>query len=167
MQKRSSAGVLQSRCFQKFYQIHRKIPAPVSFFHELQEEGLKPATLLSFQNFEEHLSHRTAVEDCFWMYQNITAIKLTKSYKESGSIGRSKLFLPTHINYQSGTLVEGFLNHVIKSFTQLLYLILDRISIFSFSKRFLKICKTTCFLFLNILTQGKLFVAFRRRRLLN
>ena len=121
----------------------------------------------SFQNFEKHLSHRTAVEDCFWMYQNITAIKLTKSYKESGSIGRSKLFLPTHINYQSGTLVEGFLNHVIKSFTQLLYLILDRISIFSFSKSFLKICKTTCFLFLNILTQGKLFVAFRRRRLLN
>ena len=59
----------------------------------------------SFQNFEEHLFYRTAVDDCFWIYQNINCHKvlvsqqfISKSYKETGRIGRSKLFLSTHID---------------------------------------------------------------------
>ena len=68
----------------------------------------------SFQYFEEHFACRTDVGDCFWIYQNINCQKvsvsqliISKSYEEVGSIGRSKLFLPTLINHQSRTLEDG------------------------------------------------------------
>ena len=74
---------------------------------------------------KEHLFYRTAADDCFRI-QNInchevSALELiiSKSYREARRRGRSKLLLHTNINYHRCTLVKG-LNHVIKSFTQLL-----------------------------------------------
>ena len=68
----------------------------------------------NLQNFQEHLSYVTAVDNSLWIYQNINCQKvsvseliISKSYKEAGRRGRSKLLLPTHINYQRCTLVKG------------------------------------------------------------
>ena len=55
----------------------------------------------NLQNFEEHGFYRTAVDNCFWIYQNINCQKvsvskliISKSYKEAERRGRSKLLLP-------------------------------------------------------------------------
>ena len=66
------------------------------------------------KNFEEHHFYKIAVDDYFWIYQNINCHKvsvseliISKSYKEVGRRGRSKLLFHTHINHQSCTLVKG------------------------------------------------------------
>ena len=97
--------------------------------------SLKPTILLkkrlrtggNLQNFEEHLFHRTAVGDCFWIYQkfncrkvSVSKLIITKKYKEAGRIGRSK-YSSLHPSFMKGALQQkSYLNHVIKSFTQLL-----------------------------------------------
>ena len=73
-------GVLKN--FAKF----TKISAP-EFFNEVEDGGLKPTILLkrdsgtdgNLQNFEECLFYRTAVDDCFWIYQNINCQKVSIS----------------------------------------------------------------------------------------
>ena len=97
--------------------------------------SLKPTILLkkrlriagNLQNFEEHLFYRTAVGDFFWIYQKFNCRKVSisklitsKNYKEAGRIGRSK-YSSLHPSFMKGVLQQkSYLNHVIKSFTQLL-----------------------------------------------
>ena len=122
MLERSSAGVLQSRCSQKFCKIHRKKSAP-EFFNKVV--GRRPQAYYfikkrdsgtggNLEYFEEHLFYRTVVADCFCIYQNINYQKasvsgliISKSYEEIGRREKSKYQLPTHINYQRCTLVKG------------------------------------------------------------
>ena len=92
-----------------------------SLFNKVVGRSLKLTILLkkrlrtgrNLQNFEEHLFHRTAVGDCFWIYQNINCRKvsvskliISKNYKETGRIGRSKLLFPTPIIYERCTLAK-------------------------------------------------------------
>ena len=108
------------------------------FLNELQDGGLKPATLLkkdsstggSFQNFEEYFFCRTAVDDCFWIYQNINCQKvsvseliISKCYKEAGRRGGSKLLLSTNINYQ-----KCYLTNSTWFYTEYLYLYSPKLS---------------------------------------
>ena len=83
--------------------------------------SLKPTILLKkrlrtggkLQNFEEHLFHRTAVGDCFRIYQkfncrkvSVSKLTISKNYKEAGRIERSKLLFPTPIIYERCTLAK-------------------------------------------------------------
>ena len=88
-------------------------------------------------------------------------VQCHKSYKEVGRTGRSKLFLLTRINHQSRTLEDELL------ITRLLrvlhcYCTWFWIQFAHSPKGSLRNIKAiTCFLFPNILTQGKLLVSFR------
>ena len=121
-----------------------------SFFpNELQDGGLKPATLLkknssaggSFQNFEEYFFYRTAVDDCFWIYQNINCqnvsvsqLIISKSYKrwgEQGEVNHSSL----HASIIKVALQgKGYLCHVIKSSTVVALGFAQNINIFILQK---------------------------------
>ena len=98
-----------------------KKTAPEYFFNEVV--GRRPQAFnfikkeipaqVEFAKFEEHLFKRTAVDDWSWIYQYINCHKvsvselvISKSYKEAGLRGKTKLFLHTHINYQRCPLVK-------------------------------------------------------------
>ena len=125
-----SAGVLQSRCSWKFAKFTGKHQRR-SLFNEVVErrpqvyyfikKGLRHKW--KFENFEEYLFYKRAVDNCFWMYQNINCQKvsvseliISKGYKEAGRRETSKLLLSTYINYQRCTLVKGLFKPCCKEF---------------------------------------------------
>ena len=92
-----------------------------SLFNKVVGRSLKLTILLkkrlrtgrNLQNFEEHLFHRTAVGDCFWIYQkfncrkvSVSKLTISKNYKEARRIEISKLLFPTPIIYERCTFVK-------------------------------------------------------------
>ena len=107
---------------QVFAQFTGKHQCRSLFFNKVQDRRsptcnffLKKKTLapvvsceVSCKNFE-NLFYRTAVDDCFWIYENIIPQSFgirAKYYTEVKRRGRSKIFLPTNIKYQRCTLVK-------------------------------------------------------------
>ena len=74
-----------------------------------------------FKILKNTFFYRTAVDDCFCIYHiyldisgyncHIVSVIISKSFKEAKRRGRSKLLLPTHINYQSCTKEFYTVNH--------------------------------------------------------
>ena len=102
-------GVLKN--FAKFRRKHQRR----SLFNEVVRWTSQAYNFIKKETPElQNSCGRLLLNISIMIYQNINCLKvsvskliISKSYKEAGRRGRSKLLLPTHINYQSFTLVKG------------------------------------------------------------
>ena len=109
------------------------------------------------------LFYRAVVDDCSCICQNINCHKVSVS---KGRRGRSKLLLPTHISYQrycKKMVIKTMLLRFLHSYLATVHGLAQNILI-SILSIFQKVPEemVTLFLFLNIFTQEKLFLLFRR-----